>query len=61
MTPAHSTIFDSASQKGDPDPQEPRELPAAQWLGYGLNMTTVSPMNIDAVREKTSRQHVPIA
>lgn len=34
----------------------PPALPATQWLGYGLNMTTLAPFSIDAVRS-TSLQH----
>ena len=27
-----------------------QELPGTQWLGYGVNMITLSPINIDVVR-----------
>jgi len=33
----------------------PPALPATQWLGYGLDMTTLAPFGIDVVR-RTSLQ-----
>ncbi|KAJ6573149.1 hypothetical protein DFH09DRAFT_1152398 [Mycena vulgaris] len=34
-----------------------QELPATQYLGYGLNMTTVSPLNIDNIQSSILRAY----
>jgi hypothetical protein len=31
--------------------EETHELPGTQWLGYALDMTTLAPLNMDAVRD----------